>query len=139
MYTLTITCESLDTFVELARLIDSNGLTLPEFTELKKEEAPQKSSRKTKAKEEVKVEAPLGVVSEAAPTASESEPSAITYDQVKSKILDVVKNLGREASLDLLAPFGVVKGEGNDRRGKMDDLKPEQYAAVIAKAKEMLS
>ena len=135
MYTLTITCESLDTFVELARLIDSNGLTLPEFTELKKEEAPQKSSRKTKAKEEVKVEAPLG----AAPTASESEPSAITYDQVKSKILDVVKNLGREASLDLLAPFGVVKGEGNDRRGKMDDLKPEQYAAVIAKAKEMLS
>ena len=63
----------------------------------------------------------------------------VTYDQVKAAVLEVAKTKGREASLDLLAPFGVVSGEGDKRVGSITKLKPEQFAAVIASAQAVLS
>lgn len=149
MYTLTITCENLDTFVELARLIDANGLNLLELTEKGVGEEPKKKAEAPKEASEVQArvrkgdysdyknyDAPSGQVTGV--TIVDSEITVIDYNKVKDAVLSVAKKLGREASLDLLAFFNVVTGEGDDRKGNIKDLKPEQYADVIKKSKEML-
>ena len=126
-YTLTITCDDLSAFVELARLIDSNGLNSVAFNE----EVAARTAPKTKAKATKKAD-PVET-----PVAEDSAPPAeaeVTYDAVKSAVLNVAKKLGREASLDLLSEFGVVSGTGNDRKGNISELKPEQYAAVVEAA-----
>jgi hypothetical protein len=63
----------------------------------------------------------------------------ISYNEVKKQVLEVAKLKGREASLDLLEPFGVVKGEGKERTGTISLLAEDQYADVIANAKKMLT
>lgn len=63
----------------------------------------------------------------------------VTYDDVKNAVLEIAKVKGRDASIDLLAPFGVVSGQGNERKGNMKGLQEKQYADVVAKAKEMLA
>lgn len=62
----------------------------------------------------------------------------ITYAKVKDAVLEVARAKGREASLELLTIFGVVSGEGDARKGKIDQLREEQFADVVAKAREML-
>lgn len=96
---------------------------------------------KAKKKEEVaKAKDPLEKASTTSISGeTDGAVSEITYDQVKSQILEVAKIKGREGSLQLLNKFGVVKGEGDDRKGNMTDLKPEQYPAVIEEAKAMLA
>lgn len=70
----------------------------------------------------------------------EAKPTpVITYGEVKSAVLSVVKALGREGSLNLLDKFGVVSGKGNDRKGDMNKIKPEDYPAVIEAAKKALA
>jgi hypothetical protein len=65
--------------------------------------------------------------------------SEIGYDDVKNVVLEVAKVKGRNASLDLLAPFGVVTGEGDKRAGSITKLKPEQFVAVVEAAKKVLA
>ena len=67
------------------------------------------------------------------------EELVVSYDDVKASVLDVAKNKGREASLDLLAAFGVVTGEGAARKGNIAALKPEQYAAVVKASSEAMA
>ena len=133
-YTITITCDNLSAFVELARLIDSHGLNSDSF---ESERASKKNmlgdptpvkEPKAQKKAEPKPEAPVKEAS-----------NEVTYEHVKTAVFEVAKKLGREASLDLLSPFGVVQGEGNERKGEINALKPEQYAEVIAAAKLKLS
>ena len=64
---------------------------------------------------------------------------AMAYASVKTAVLEVSKVLGREAAFDLLAPFGVVEGEGEKRQGKIARLKPDQYEGVLSKARELLA
>ena len=66
------------------------------------------------------------------------EMKGVDYNDVKKAVLEVAKTKGREASIALLAPFGVVKGEGKERVGSITLLKPEQWEAVIRAATEML-
>lgn len=63
---------------------------------------------------------------------------AVSYDDVKAVVLNVAKTKGRDASLDLLTPFGVVTGKGETRVGSITKLKPEQYEGVIIAAKKVL-
>ena len=58
-----------------------------------------------------------------------SAPEA-TYDDVKRAIIEVSKAKGRDAAVALLAEFGATKAP---------DLKPEQYAALRARAAEVLA
>jgi replication-associated recombination protein RarA len=100
-----------------------------------------KAQKKTETvKEETKTKNPL-VSTISASTAGDGQVSeAVTYDEVKAKVLEVAKIKGRDASLDLLSHFGVVtKDEKGDRRGNIADLKEEQFADVISKAIEMLA
>lgn len=54
---------------------------------------------------------------------------APTYEQVAEAIKNVAKGKGREVAVAILAQFGVSKGP---------DLKPEQYADVLAVANAAL-
>lgn len=69
----------------------------------------------------------------------EVEESGISYNDMKTLILDVVKKKGRNASLDMLAEFGIVSGEGKDRTGDIGKLTEEQYPAVVEAAKKILA
>lgn len=114
MYKLTIDCSDLKA---LAFLVDRL---------MERDEAAPATPTPAAAAKLKKIKAVEPVVEIA-----EEETSEVTYDQVKNAVLAVAKKLGREASLDLLSDFGVVSGEGNERKGNISDLKPEQYAAVI--------
>lgn len=68
--------------------------------------------------------------------AKKDEPSApagdaVTYDQVKTVILEVSKVKGREAALKLLAQFGAEKGPDLQKT-------PEKFGDFIAAAKKLL-
>lgn len=93
------------------------------------------------AKQEVqKSEAPKPVPAVATPsatevpapaetaTASPSEDKPIDYATVKAAVMGLVKSKGGDVVAQLLGEFGVTKGP---------DLKVEQYAAVLARAKEL--
>ncbi len=61
----------------------------------------------------------------AKPTAAESA----TYDDVKKAILKLSSAKGRDQVVSVLGQFGAAKGP---------DLKPEQYAAFVAKVNDAL-
>lgn len=75
----------------------------------------------TKPAEEVKSAAASTATTTA--TATAAEAAAPTYDDVKTKVLELSKDKGRDQVVALLQRHGVAKAP---------DLKPEQYAAVIA-------
>lgn len=127
MYTLTITVNSAEDLLRLAQKLAPQTMAIIEPTKSKKEK-----------KEETKENTPL-VSTTSVSTGEVGVASDVTYDNVKNAVLEVAKLKGRDASLDFLAHFGVVDGSGKDRKGNISNLKPEQYADVIAKAKEMLS
>ena len=89
------------------------------------------------AKEAPKAE-PVKEAPKAEPV-KEAPNVAMAYASVKTAVLEVSKVLGREAAFDLLAPFGVVEGEGEKRQGKIARLKPDQYEGVLSKARELLA
>ena len=66
-------------------------------------------------------------VAPAAP-ATESHSEVIDYAAVKAAVLGLVKAQGNEAAAKVLSEFGVTKGP---------DLQPSQYAAVLARVKEL--
>ena len=70
---------------------------------------------------------------------NEENPDAVDYASVKSAILEVAKKKGRDASLDVLAAFGVVKGEGKERAGNISSLTEDQYEMVVEAAKKALA
>jgi len=84
--------------------------------------APAKTEKKTKpAKEEPKAEEP----------ASPPEPAdPVTYEQVAAAITAVAAKHGRQGALDVLGRFGAKSGK---------ELKPEQYAEVVAVAKSAVA
>ena len=144
MFTLTITCETTQGLLEIVKSLPPIGVAVHPATPIERpKEAKKKSEPIVPSADVFSSLAPahpeLKIEPQDAPIEDEVkvEPP-VTYDLVKANILEVAKKLGRESSLDLLSPFGVVKGEGAERKGNMNDLKPEQYADVIAKAKEML-
>ena len=138
MYTLTL---NIPTIAELQKVVGQLGETPTTkacaCTSAEANETPKEVS-KPRTKKEAKAEV-KEVVSTPPLDVSESEPSAITYDEVKNQVLAVVKKLGRDSSLDLLATFGVTKGQGAERTGNITSLKPEQYGAVIDAAKKLLA
>lgn len=79
-------------------------------------------------REPKKTKAPKAEPVEVIEPAPVSEPVVVevTYDNVVAAVLDLQAKKGREASVQLLASFGASKGQ---------DLKKEQYAAIIAAAK----
>ena len=102
--------------------------------------APAASApRKTKAEPQGEAPAPTAAApaasaptAEAAPAAAPSQSAdapAITYDQLKPKIVALAKR-DRAAAEQLLARFGAKVGT---------DLKPEQYSDVLAAFEEALS
>lgn len=64
------------------------------------------------------------------PEVSRPAPSTVTYDDVKTLVLKVSKDKGREAAAAVLAGFGVAKAP---------ELKPEQYADAVAQLKAALA
>jgi hypothetical protein len=65
---------------------------------------------------------------EAPPATSVAE--SVTYEQVKHAILKVASTKSREIAAGILAEFGATKGP---------DLKPEQYAGIMARLNAVLS
>lgn len=63
-------------------------------------------------------------------TAATESADPVTYDQVKPLILKINTTKGRAAATAALAKFGAAKGP---------ELKPEQYAAFVAHAEEVLA
>ena len=63
----------------------------------------------------------------AAAAPKKEEPKAPTYDTVKSAILQLAQEKGREAAVTVLAKFGATSGK---------DLKPEQYEAALNAIRE---
>lgn len=128
MYTLTIQCASLD---DLNKVVAQ--ISYPLFqVEGEPDRVPKtvKEVKKVKiVKDELQAMAELD-----APT-----PTGVTYDQMKAQVLEVAKVKGREASIDLLEPFGVVRTEDGDRKASVSKVKPEDYAAVIAAARKVLA
>jgi hypothetical protein len=120
MYTLTIQC--LD-FESLKRTVEALNALPVQLVEAKAEIPASKKPAKK----------------EASPEPEAQEETSIDFSAVKAAVLNVAKDKGREASLDLLAKFGVVTGEGENRKGDMKALKEEQYAAVVAEAKKVLN
>jgi hypothetical protein len=55
---------------------------------------------------------------------------SVTYEQVKHAILKVASTKSREIAAGILAEFGAAKGP---------DLKPEQYAGIMARLNDVLS
>ena len=90
------------------------------------------------APEEPKKYTPRVLPEDAAPTETEKS-NTVTYADVKKVILEIAKAKGRDASLDVLAAFGVVKGEGKERTGNISSLTEDQYADVVGAAKKALS
>lgn len=136
MYTLTIQCQTLDDLRRVARNLGD------QFSDLSKVDVAvspdaEKPILKNKAPKKEESKVPL-VSTTSTSTAVPGQISEISYDQVKALVLEVAKTLGREASIDLLLPFGVVTGEGKERTGKMGKLTPDQYENVIKSAKQML-
>lgn len=138
MFTLTATFESIEELLEFSRRI-APATTSPIVPQAESTEKPKAS----KKKEEVKTHIPLESTTEKSvgteKNTSAPDTTEVTYNQVKDAVLNVAKVKGRESSLDLLALFDVVSGEGKDRKGNITNLKPEQYADVLAKAKEILA
>ena len=64
------------------------------------------------------------------PEASSPAPSTVTYEDVKTLVLKVSKEKGRDAAAGVLAGFGVAKAP---------ELKPEQYAAAVAQLQAVLA
>jgi len=54
----------------------------------------------------------------------------VTYEDVKTLVLKVSKEKGRDAAAGVLAGFGVAKAP---------ELKPEQYAAAVAQLQAVLA
>lgn len=63
-------------------------------------------------------------------TGTADSSDAVTYDQVKAKILELSKDKGREPTIALMARYGVTKGP---------DLKPTQFAEFIADVDAILA
>ncbi|MFZ6767789.1 hypothetical protein ACO0LM_11965 [Undibacterium sp. Di26W] len=59
-----------------------------------------------------------------------TDTPAIAYEVAQKKILEAAKEKGREAVVELLGNFGATKGT---------DLKPAQYAPVIAAIEALLA
>ena len=147
MFTLTLSLSTLDELLDVLKRLSGNSFTPSGVVAPKgvvtngvlsetnmPESKPPKSPKPAKAKKEA---GPL----EVPPTEEakeEPETAETTYDEVKNAVLAVARR-DREASLDLLAPFGVVSGEGEKRTGSITKLKPEQYAAVVEAAKKLLA
>ena len=121
MFKLTIECEDLE---QLTTLVGKLG-------KIRTAEALGPENSKAHGKKE-KV-SPVAEVAEDTPTAD-----AVTYADVKAAVLEVAKTKGRDASLDVLAGFGVVKGEGKERTGDISSLTEDQYEAVVVAAKKAL-
>lgn len=64
------------------------------------------------------------------PEVSSPAPSTVTYDEVKTLVLRVSKDKGRDAAAAVLSGFGVAKAP---------ELKPEQYADAVAQLKAALA
>ena len=64
------------------------------------------------------------------PAASSPAPSTVTYEDVKTLVLKVSKEKGRDAAAGVLAGFGVAKAP---------ELKPEQYADAVAQLQAVLA
>lgn len=62
--------------------------------------------------------------------ASESDTEPLSYQDVAALITKVSRTVSREAAVDLLAEFGAKRGP---------DLKPEQYADVVAACEKALA
>ena len=118
MYTLTIHCPDAAALAEAVNKL-AGSAPAPQA-------APKKAGVKTPE-------------SAKAHEAGEFKPEVVEFASVKAAVLEVAKIKGREASLDLLAKFGVVSGEGDNRKGDMKGLKGEQYAEVVAEAKRILA
>jgi hypothetical protein len=88
-----------------------------------KEEKPVKAEVK-KAAPAPKAEAPAPKAEE--PKAEAVKETAIPYTDVAAAVVELAKVKGRDAAVKVLAEFGVSKAT---------ELKPEQYAEAIEKAK----
>jgi hypothetical protein len=90
-----------------------------------------KASAATKQQATV-VTKPAGEVKAAAASTTNAgaDAPAPTYDDVKAKVLELSKDKGRDQVVALLQRHGVAKAP---------DLKPEQYAAVIADVDAILA
>jgi hypothetical protein len=97
-----------------------------------KETATSTPTAETKKADAKKHEADRGAAagnkSEAGPASSDA--TAPTYDDVKTKVLELSKEKGRDQVVALLQRHGVAKAP---------DLKAEQYAAVIADVTAILA
>ena len=155
MFKLTIECatlENLDTVVKLLRAEGSAQSpavhTEPKTTRAKKEAhlTPPPAALSSDSTGQTALDSAgssLFKASEkldAALEASGQHVVAAVYDDVKNAVLEVAKQKGREASLDLLSAFGVVvTDEKGNRKGNIKDLKEDQFSAVIENAKKMLA
>jgi hypothetical protein len=138
MVRITLEFDDLDTAVsalnQLHRKADGKVIAAVE-TEAVEVKKPQKAEAK---KPEAAAPTPTAPVTatpslpEVAPPtpALESPSDAIEYSVVKKAVLDIIKVKGNSAVESLLAEFGVKSGPA---------LKPDQYPAVLARAKELVS
>lgn len=62
--------------------------------------------------------------------AASPAPAEISYDQISKAVISVAQKKGRDAAVALLSKFGA---------GKATELKPEQYADVLAAVEESLA
>lgn len=67
--------------------------------------------------------APVDVAPEQKAASSEQAAAPTTYNDVVAAVTKVAKAKGRDAAVGVFAAFGVANGK---------ELKPEQYAAVVA-------
>lgn len=127
MFPVTITVHN---DAQLNAILAAMGKDLqPEAPKPAQTEKPaQTKAQTTKAKDDPKPDAAPS--SKESTAASESDTEQPSYQDVAALITKVSRNVGRDAAVELLDSFGAKRGP---------DLKPEQYADVIAACKKALA
>lgn len=94
---------------------------------------PVKTSAKAPAPKSAAVSQPTETAAASPaskPEASSPAPSIVTYEDVKTLVLRVSKDKGRDTAAGVLAGFGVAKAP---------ELKPEQYGDAVAQLQAALA
>lgn len=127
MYTLTITSETI------CGIIDQLDKRINEFESLAgkmlKSSSPVEVVKKTKKEN-------LAPVAVAETIVEVKDTNGVTFNDIKIQILNVAKEKGRNASLEILQKFLDVNGKPCE---KITSLLEKDYAAVMTLAKAVLS
>jgi hypothetical protein len=111
-----------------------NATTAKEGTDAGKPGATTASTKPGAAAETTKAADALAKkdAESAAKLGVDDKPAEVTYDHVKTLILEVSKQKGREAALKLLGEFGAEKGPDLQKT-------PEKFGPFVTRAKALLA